>query len=248
LAAPGLRKLIFWALFAVSIAMFAVEAAQQYKESLYVNAFAWEVVNREQAKDAQSRIIALRDYIRQNVTFQSAPKDRPFLRASAAETLRSGKGYCGEVTRAFIQMAGAVGIRAQRINLYGKNPHVVAEAELSPGDAVIVDCQYPPQIRDLEKLDQVILRREYDDYYTLNLRRLRINWFVTRIKTEIGPLTYWTENPRALKAALWLGLAFFLIVCRVIRSALRYVLRKRGWVHVSDLKRVGVSANISSVD
>jgi hypothetical protein len=229
--------------------MFAAEAAQQYKESSYVDAVAWEVVNREQTKDARSRIIALRDYLRQNVTFQSAPmQGRPFLRASAAETLQSGKGYCGEVTRAFIQMADAVGIRAQRINLYGRNPHVVAEAELSPGDAVIVDCQYPPQIRDLEKLDQVILRREYDDYYTLNLRRLRINWLVTRIKTEIGPLTYWTENPRALKAALWFGLAFFLVVCKAARSLFRYLLHKRGWVHVSDLERVGIWPGISSAD
>jgi hypothetical protein len=244
-----LRKKIYWALITVSILMFAVEASRQYKESRYVKVAAWEIVNRAGANNARQRAIALRDYLRQSVTFQSAPmNDRPFLRASAAETLQSGKGYCGEVTRAFIQMADAVGIRAQRINLYGKNPHVVAEAELSPGDAVIVDCQHPPQIRDLEKLDQVILRPEYDDYYTLNLRRLRINWLVSRIKTEIGPLTYWTENPHALKSALWFGLAFFLTVYKVARWSLRYLLHKRGWVHVSNLKRVGVSTSISSID
>jgi hypothetical protein len=229
--------------------MLTVEAVYQLVESRYVNNFAWDIVNRAQAKDVRSRIIALRDYLRQNVTFQSAPMhDRPFLRASAAETLQSGRGYCGEVTRAFIQMADAVGIRAQRINLYGEKPHVVAEAELSEREAVIVDCQYPPQIKDLETLDQVILRREYDDYYTLNLRRLRINWLVSRIKTEIGPLTYWTENPHALKSAFWFVAAFHLIMYRLSRMFLRRLLRRRGWLHVSDLEGVGATSSTSSAD
>ncbi len=90
-------------------------------------------------------------------------------------------------------------------------------------------------IADLEPLDQVILRPEFDDYYTVNLRRLHLGFVVSRIRTEMGPLTYWLENPHALAAALWAGLLFFVIAARLARSTLRYVLLRRGWVHRSTL-------------
>jgi hypothetical protein len=164
--------------------------------------------------------------------------DRPFLRASAAETLQSGKGYCGEVTRAFIRMADAVGIRAQRINLYGKINHVVAEVELKPGERVIVDSQNPPLLPDLDTLDHVILRPEYTDYSTLNLRRLRLSWLVSRIKLEIGPLTYWAESPHALEAGLWLAAALMLLSGKLLlvcgRPLARMLLARRGWVKPAD--------------
>lgn len=232
----------FW-LVVIALAMGMIETVRQYRESLYVRSIALEVVQQAGAADTRSRIIALRDFLRAKVSYQGAPYEaRPFLRATAAETLRSGVGYCGEITRAFICLADAIGIRAQRINLVGKHLHVVAEAELAPGQHVIVDGQNPPAIVDLEQLDKVILRPEYDDYYTLNLRRLRANWLVSRIKMQLGPLTYWTENPHALLAALWFGLALTLITARGIRQLLRFGLRRRGWIHVSNEEAVRQAA------
>ncbi|HZF39394.1 MAG TPA: transglutaminase-like domain-containing protein [Blastocatellia bacterium] len=193
--------------------MSSIEAAKQRQESRYVKVVAEEIVRKAGAGDNRSRVIALRDYLRGHVTFRGAPHDdRPFLRATAAETLRSGKGYCGEVTRAFICLAAAVGVKAQRINLYGSDNHVVAEAELGPGERVLVDGQHPPHVRDLEPLDRVILRPEYDDYSTLHLRRLRLNWLVSCVKLEMGPFTYWTETPHALKSGLWLTLMLALLI------------------------------------
>lgn len=213
----------------------------QYPDSHYVRSIAWDVIQRAGAADPRSRVIALRDYLQANVSLHGAPVDhRPFLRASATETLRSRKGLCGEVTRTFIVMAEAVGIRAQRINLWGTSPHVVAEVELGPGDKVLVDAQNPPRIAGLERLDRVILRDGYDDYYTLNLRRLGLNAMISRIKIEMGPLTYWTENPHALQALLWFLLALALVVaCLAIqlgRACVRYCLHRRGWVHISNAK------------
>lgn len=229
------------ALILFGLLMGMIEGIAQYREDRYVGEVARGIVQSAGAETPREKVLALRDYLRGHVTFFKAPHDdRPFLRASAAETLRSRLGYCGEVTRAFINLAGAVGVQAQRINLWGATPHVVAEADLGGHDLVIVDCQYPPQIEDLEKLDRVILRPEYDDYYTLNLRRLQIAWLVSRVKTEMGPLTYWTENPHALKGLLWSGLAAMLGVLRYGRQGLRALLRRRGWVHVSEVNAKGL--------
>lgn len=235
----SVRRYVFRALLAVSLVMAGYELIRQWIEYREIREIAERVVFRAGAQDNRSRVIAIRDYLRSEVTHLDAPfldEDRPFLRATALETLNSGKGYCGEVSRTFINMASAVGIPSQRINLYGKNIHTVAEAELAPGQTVIVDALDTPQIQDLETLEQVMMRPEYLDYYTLNLRRLRITWFIRRIKTEIGVLTYWTENPHLLKATAWLLLGLSLIMFKCGRDTIRYLLQKRGWIHVSTLK------------
>lgn len=213
---------------------------QHFQNQRYVDQIAQSVVQQSQAKDVRARVLALQHYLQTHVTYLGAPHDdRPFFRASAAETLQSGRGYCGEVSRTFIKMAHAVGIRAQRINLYGSSPHVVAEAELSETDRVIVDCQTPPQIAELEPLEKIMLRSEYDDYSTLNLRRLHLNWIFRRIKLEMGLLNYWLESPYALKALVWLALAGGLVSLRIFaltgRRLLRLILTRRGWVHLSNL-------------
>jgi len=228
--------------------MFSFEICRQYQDSRYVKAIAAEIVQKAGAEDNRSRVIALRDYLRERVTFQEASHDgRPFLRASAAETLRSGNGYCGEVTRAFINLAAAVDIHARRINLYGGDNHVVAEAELRPGERVLVDSQNPPHVRDLAPLDEVILRPEYNDYSTLHLRRLHLNWLVSRVKLELGPLTYMVENPHALKSGLWLALAMTLLTGKLLfvsgRSLARRKLTRRGWAPVVDDRNFEVSPN-----
>jgi len=232
-------KYFYWSIIALALVMSSIQATTQYRNGLYIKAVAEEVVRKANATDNRARVIALRDYLHKHVSFQDAPmEDRPFLRASAAETLRSGKGYCGEVTRAFIRMADAVGIRAQRINLYGRVNHVVAEVELRPGERVIVDNQNPPLLHELEPLDHVILRPEYTDYSTLNLRRLRLSWLVSRIKLEIGPLTYWSESPHALEASLWLAVALILLLGKFLficaRPLARVLLIRRGWVKPAD--------------
>jgi SAM-dependent methyltransferase/uncharacterized protein YbaR (Trm112 family) len=229
---------LFWSAVALSVAMGLIEVVRQRRDSAYVSSVAWAVVNSANAQDNISRVIALRDYLRKHITYEGAPvNNRPFLRATAAETLQTGKGYCGEVTRTFIRLSAAVGIQAQRINLTGEKMHVVAEAELSRGKNVIVDSQNPPQIQELENLDRVILRPEYDDYSTLNLRRLRLNWLVSRIKLKMGRLTFWTENPHALRALLWFSIGVTLLLGKALLICggffARCYLTRNGWFRVS---------------
>jgi len=49
---------------------------------------------------------------------------------------------------------------------YGGDNHVVAEAELRPGERVLVDSQNPPHVRDLEPLDEVILILEHTENFS----------------------------------------------------------------------------------
>ena len=243
------RRFVFVGTVTMALTLCAVECATQYFQKKAIQTIAQDVTQRAGANDPRARIIALRDYVRANVSFFDAQHEsRPFFRDSATETLNSGKGYCGEATRAFICLADAVGIRSQRINLWGTEPHVVAEAEISPDERVIVDCQNPPKVRDLETLDHVILRPEFTDYYTLNLRRLYLNGIVSRVKLEMGALTYWTENPHALKALLWFLFALSSVlgwlILKSARNASRVLLRRRGWIHISNTQEIATAARM----
>ena len=236
----GLWNYLFYIVVLLTLTGSVKNWIQHFQNQHYIDQVAQLVMQQAQPKDTRARILALQHYLQTHVTYLGAPHDdRPFFRASAAETLQSGRGYCGEVSRTFIKLAHAVGIRAQRINLYGSSTHVVAEAELNETDRVIVDCQAPPQIKELEPLETVMLRHEYDDYSTLNLRRLHLNWIFRRIKLEMGSLNYWLESPYALKALAWLALASALVSLRFFaltgRRLLRWILTRRGWVHLSNL-------------
>jgi UDP-glucose 4-epimerase len=198
------------------------ELALQYEETRDVAGIASEVVREAGAVTTRDQVQALRDYLRRNVTSTGAAHDnRPYFRATAMETLQSGRGYCGEVSRAFTCMAATVGISAHRLNLVGKDTHVVAEAELAPGTSVIVDCQSPPTIVDLMPIDEVMRTTGFTDYFTVNVRRLGINWLVSRLHLAYGPWDYALERPHVLKACGWGLLALGLIVTCVSRPAAR---------------------------
>lgn len=234
-ARGSFRKWLGVLLVAVPTLGLLAEAFLQFREQAAVHLVAESIVREAGAKTDKEKVLALRDYLRSHIRYQSAPtENRPFFRASAIDTLQSGTGYCGEVSRTFICLAEAAGIEASRINLYGKKQHVVAEASIGDEGFVIVDCQYPPTVADLEPLDDVIRRPDYDDYSTLNLRRLGLNWLFSRIKIRSGLLTYLFENPHALAASLWGTLLVFLMSVKVARWSLRQILLRRGWVHTSD--------------
>jgi transglutaminase superfamily protein len=229
----------------LSLVFALVEGVRQHRDARYIKGVVASIFPNGAPADARARVVALREYVRTHVSWQGLPldADRPFLRFSAAEILRTGKGYCGESTRVFIVLAAEAGIAAQRINLWGAKPHVVAEVRLSSQeDPVLVDAQNPPQIVELETLDKVIERPEYDDYYTLNLRRLHLNWLVSRVKLRMGALTYWTENPHALRSALYVMLAMGIVLMKLGRRALRAFLHRRGWIHVSALPVTNTAA------
>jgi hypothetical protein len=237
------RRNFGFLLVVVLLLLAAEQVVVQCSEQAYVQDLTSAVIQDAGAIATKDKVIAIRDYLRKNVAFNGAPVvGRPFLRATAAETLKSRKGYCGEVSRAFICMAGCLDIPAQRINLYGPQAHTVAEVDIN-GRNWIVDCQYPPPIPDLKSLEQIMLEGTYADYSTLNVRRLGLDSLFSRIKLHMGPLTYWGENPHALKAAFCGSLAGVVMLVRPLRWSVRTVLRRRGWIHKSDKPGLDVALN-----
>lgn len=200
---PHLRT-VSWGLAGLAFGMGCWNTFSHQRDREFLRALALKVVAESNATDGRTKVLALRDYLRANVTWRGVPQEgRPFLRDSAVETIKSGRGWCGEGSRAFVGLARELGIPAQRIIFTGETPHVVAEAEVSPGVRLIVDSQEPPMVADLEPLDAVILRPQFEDYYSVNLERLGVRWLVNRVRLTPGAITYFLESPHAIKAASW---------------------------------------------
>jgi hypothetical protein len=218
------------------------DAILSVQDACYTRGMAETVVCQAGAATPRQKVLALRNYLRKEVHIPHTPgwmEDRPFLRQSAAETLQTHEGWCGEETRAFIVMADAVGVRAQRLNLYGEaDAHVVAEADLGCDGKVIVDCQQPPHIAELTPLDEVVGGSQFKDYSTLNLRRVGLGSFVPRLKLSMGAVGYWVERPHMLRALFWAALALGLVTLKGLRSLVRWLLHRRGWIHASDQARL----------
>jgi hypothetical protein len=175
----------------------------------------------------EDSIKALQRYVRSHIDYTNAPiEGRPFLRASARQTLESGVGYCGEATRAYIALAHALEIPAKRVNLHGSFPHVVPEVELSTDRWVLVEIQDSPNSNPLldgawKTTDEVVSNGAYREYSNLNLRRIPLlNRVVRRVQLDYSWLTWLVENPSLMKAiasaVASVGLLFVLIVDAVL--------------------------------
>jgi hypothetical protein len=223
------RSLVFYLALLAALSLGVTQVVKQYQETRFINQAARQAVPETPGKDTRATVLALRDYIRQNVTRANyRSKGRPLLRDTAAETLKRGTGGCGEVTRVFINMAAAVGIPSQRLYLDGSRNHVVALVKLNDGKQILVDSLDFPYLDEIEELQQVRQHREFNHYSSFNQRRLFAALPSNTI--SLGPLNYYLENPHALLAALWFALALLLIGMRLLRYPLRAWRKRRAAV------------------
>lgn len=184
---------------------------------------AANAARQKDARDEIAVIVALRDYVRQHVGARDfSPYGRPLLRHTAAETLRSGKGFCGEGTRVFVNLADTFGIRAQRLYLEGRQPHVVALVTLKSGEQVIADSWEKPFFAELESLARFSQQSEFNYYSSFNRAKLPVSPPPNTI--SLGRLAYYLENPHALQASLCFGLIAGALAVKLVRRRLR---RKR---------------------
>jgi len=75
-------------------------------------------------------IIKIKNYLIAKISYSQSDKTarRPLLRATAVQTLKSGRGLCGENSRLAVLLLNYGGVRANRVYLYGKLwQHVVCE-------------------------------------------------------------------------------------------------------------------------
>ena len=71
-----------------------------YRDNRYVHVLALDIVTKAHADGSEARVIALRDYLRTHINNDGLSHDgsgRHFCGTAPAQTLRSGKGLCGEV-------------------------------------------------------------------------------------------------------------------------------------------------------
>jgi hypothetical protein len=203
------RAYIVTAIFLVTLAFGISEAVSQHRESRYVAEMAQRIVRQANVSDETSTILALRDYLRHNVTRENYPVEgRPFLRDTAAYALQTGNGRCGEATRAFVNMAESLGIHAYRLYLEGLPlEHVVAIVRLNDGRQILVDSTDRPYIQDLIELNQ--LEQYHFNYYSsINMHRWLRRPSLPANTYDPPGLSYFYENPHALKALLWFSLSF----------------------------------------
>jgi hypothetical protein len=203
-----MQRLLAFILAGLSLILLALgtgEAFIQHRQDEYIRATTAEALSGAAGPDLVSKVTALRDYVRTHVrNIEFSAKGRPFLRNTAADSLRTGKGRCGEATRVFINMALSAGIPAQRLYLEGKKPHVVALVGGENGDRLVVDATERYYFPDVEVFDGLKRHQEFDTYSTVNWRRLlgTLRKFPSNF-VSFGPLAYIVENPHALIACLW---------------------------------------------
>jgi hypothetical protein len=161
---------------------------------------AENIVRQANATDTTSKIVALRDYLRHNVTRENYPVEgRPFLRDTAAYALQTGNGRCGEATRAFVNMAESLGIHSYRLYVEGLPlEHVVALVRLSDGRQLLVDSTDRPYIQDLLELNQ-LPQYHFNYYSSINMHRWLRRPSLPANTYDPPGLSYFYENPHALK-------------------------------------------------
>ena len=200
-----MRRLLTVVIAGLALALLAAgifEAREQRRQDSYVHAVTREALAGVPEGDFDAKVVALRDYVRahvRNIEFRGLT--RPFLRDTAADTLRTGKGRCGEAARVFVNMARAAGIDAQRLYLEGEKSHVIAVVGRGDGAVLIADSSSDPTyFQDLEPLSALTTHREFRTFSTW--RRTRALRALPSNFVSLGPLAYLFENPHALLACL----------------------------------------------
>jgi hypothetical protein len=212
-------------LAALALALLAVGAAEclvQQRQDEYVRAATREALESAAGQDIDSKVVALRDYVRshvRNVNFSA--HGRPFFRDTAADTLRTGRGRCGEATRVFINMARAAGIPARRLYLEGRRAHVVAAVDAGDGRTLIADATERFYVAEVEPLGGLARHTEFATYSTFGWRRLSLLRALPSNSVSLGPLAHLFENPHALLAwACFLSAAAALALAALLRRRL----------------------------
>lgn len=222
------RAYFFTVLFVVTLALGISEAISQRRENLYVEEMARNIVRQSNASGEMSTIIALRDYLRRNVTARNYPvAGRPFFRDTAAYALQTGNGRCGESTRAFVNMAESLGIHAQRLYLEGELEHVVALVTLSDGRQLIVDSIDYPYFLNIEEFHQGAQFPDFNYYSSINLHRWLKKPSLPPNTYDPPGLSYFMENPHALKALFYFWLSTACIALFALGRLRRYVRARR---------------------
>lgn len=175
-------------------------------------------------------IVKIKNYLTTKIQYSLLDKNvkRPLLRATAVQTLKSGKGFCGENSRLAVLLLNYGGVRANRIYLYGELwQHVVCEFKWGD-NYYLFDGHNDPETALNDEYIGKILSSDINSYpngYISNpwvdycrIKIFRQIYFL-RFMSKIRPSTlsvYIFENPYLIKSILFLFLAVETILLSII--------------------------------
>lgn len=135
--------------------------------------FEKEIVEIKKISE-EKRVRIIMRYIKKTLSFEGVNKTakRPFLRATAVETLKSKKGLCGEFSRVGILLLHFAGIEAQRFYLFGpKWEHVLLNCKID-GKWYLIDNFNEPSVEmketDIKKVEFPKFELLRNDWSALN--------------------------------------------------------------------------------
>jgi hypothetical protein len=124
-------------------------------------------------------------------------------------------------------MAESLGIHAQRLYLEGELEHVVALVTLSDGRQLLVDSIDPPYFLNIEELHPGMQFPDFNYYSSINLHRWLKKPSLPANTYDPPGLSYFMENPHALKALFYFSLSAACMALWTLGFARRYVRARR---------------------
>ncbi len=178
----------------------------------------------------EERVRIIMRYIKNTLSFEGVNKTakRPFLRATAVETLKSKKGLCGEYSRVGILLLHFASIEAQRFYLFGPQwEHVLLNCKID-GKWYLIDNFDDPSVEmketDIKKIEFPKFELLKNDWSTLNpwtdyqsVRFFHNYSFLRNYRTIIFPHTFiiFFASPYLVKSVLFVILFLVLTFLRL---------------------------------
>ena len=199
---------------------------QELREIVYLKRILHNTIGKGKIKTLED-IIKIKNFLNHNISYdaESKTENRPLLRHTAKQILKSGYGFCGENARVAIKLFLLARMKAGRIYLYRKEwQHVLVEHQLGE-NWYMFDGHYDENT--LLHDDNVASIhseniRSYPDHYPsnpyLDFCRIKIIYKlpVLRLYSKIrlpSFLVYILESPNLIKA---LGCLVLIGACVVI--------------------------------
>ena len=223
-----LASLIFWSLLGLTVTGSLFYLRIFLGELKYLRA----VLRELGCPTFKSRddLVRLRQFLSRRIGYDESKMHarRPLLRASAAEVLRTGYGFCGENCRVAICLLTLGGVRAHRFYVEGPRwGHVLSEL-CWQGEWFLFDCHRDPGILMSDDMvcrvpsPEITLLKNDDsshnpwvDYY--RVKQLHMLGLARPSKMRLPQfLSFTFEFPSLLKSLLLLALAGTLVILRAM--------------------------------
>lgn len=210
-------ELVLMFLFFLFSVYYFIQYVYQKK---YILNYLGSIVDVKSKSSPVNNLSLLLELLKKKITYVGLSKysKRPLLRHSAFQTLKLGKGFCGENSRVVINALYLMGIKCNRVYMVGEKwGHVLTECYIN-GNWYIFDAHNDPktfmskeQIGKIKTEDFHLLHNDYEENTWVDFERIKIApsiFGLNKVRLPY-PLVIVVENPTLIKAILF-NLLFFI--------------------------------------